>query len=309
MADNVTSRRPFLQWLNATAKRFRPGGDQIHFNVLKELISGRFYTDDDTLATTRAENITRAVYEWKQYAAPVTITGLEMAKNNGSAMIENLVTTRIEGAILAAAEDVGGSTAGVFSSLTESDIGTGFTGAQSLISATPTTGTVGNINRANVTAWRNQTDSVTTGFTTDGIASMRSLFSQCKFGTDSPDLIVLTRATFLNYWGIFNADINYNQPSTPATARTSVLDVGANEVSFMGIPVIYDDACPAQRGYFINSKYWHWIVHEDRDFDLGEFVQPRDGDSITAQIYLMAEQCTDGMRYQGALIGNPDTSA
>lgn len=310
ISDNITSRRPYLNWLNTVAKVMQSGGEQLHFNILKELGSGKVYTRGGSLNTSEDENLTRAAYEWTNYAKQVTLYGPDMAKNTSPEQIEDLVSSKIEAAILAAAEDVGGSVVGVFGTATESSFATNFTGLQALVSTTPTTGTIGNINRANVAAFRNQQNEVTTGFTTDGLASMRALWQACRFGNMAqPDAIVFNTATFLNYWATLQATLSYNLPSVPATAKQLTLDHGFNTISWFGVELFEDDACPAQRGYFLNSDYLHWKVHSMRDFELGPFVQPRDGDELTAQIFLMAQQVVSGMRYQGVLHGLPDTAA
>ena len=300
MADNISSRIPYLVMLNAMGrKELRDGGNQIHFNVFKELGIAEGYTDMDVVQTTRTTHTTRAIAEWKQFQSPVTISGREMAINSGEAAIKSILKTRIEGAVISLANSIGGSTFGLFSSNTESTL-TSLTGLQALISFTPTSGTVHNISRANG-FWQNQADAVATNWSTDGLASMRNLWTLCSYASDVPDLIVFNRSYFNNYETSLTATLNYNLPSAQ---QNWVLDLGIpNVMNFKGAPIIYDDGVPANRGYFINSKYLRWIVHQDRDFELGEFVVPTDVDALQAHIWLMAEQCCDGMRYQGLLSG------
>lgn len=299
MADNITSRIPYLLALNASnRKELWDGGNQLHFNVFKELSIAEFYTDLGAVQTTRPANFTRAIYEWKQAQAPVTLSGLEMAKNSGEAAIKSLVKARIEAAVLSLANSLGGRTRGVFSSSTESNLDA-MTGLQALISSTPTTGTVGNIPRSN-SFWQNQTNSITTNWSTDGLNSLRSLWRACSFGSDVPDLIVFNGNYFDNYERSLQATLSYNLPSV---GSQSMLDLGLpNQINYKGATMFVDDGVPANQGYLVNSKYVHFVTHKDRDFELGEFVVNTDLDGIFSHIWWMGEQCFDGMRYHGNLL-------
>ena len=298
MADNITSRIPYLLALQASGrKEMWDGGAQLHFNVFKELSIAEGYTDLGAVQTTRPTNFTRAIYEWKQFHAPVTLSGREMAMNSGEAAIQNMIKGRIEAAVLSLANKLGGSTDGVFSNKTETDL-VRMTGLQALVSTTPTTGTVGNISRTN-SFWQNQTNAITTNFSTDGLNSMRALWLACSFGSDVPDLIVFNSSYYANYERALQATLSYN---LPAVGKESLLDLGLpNQINYKGATMFYDDAVPANVGYFINSKYVHFAVHKDRDFELGEFVVNSDLDGIFSHVWFMGEQCFDAMRYHGAL--------
>ena len=225
-----------------------------------------------------------------------------MLKNAGDAQIVNLVKARIEAGIISQANRLGGSVIGIFSNATESDL-TRITGFQSLISNTPTAGTVGNIARSN-SWWQNQRDAVGTNFTTDGIISMRTLWFLCSFGSDVPDIIAFNRSTFENYERALQATLSYNLPST---APQAALDLGLpNAMNYKGAMMVYDDGVPANRGYYINSKYLHYVVHESRDSELGDFATTIDQDGIFGHIWWAGELCFDAMRYHG-LLADGDT--
>ena len=303
IADQISARIPTLFALNQMErKEYRASGDLLRFPVYKEVGPAQGYTGLGVLATTEADSFTNAAYEWKQGAAPVTISGRDIRKNAGPEAVKPLLKASVEAAILALAEWAGGANEGIWSSNTESTL-TSLTGLQALVSATPTTGTVANINRANVTWWRNQTDSVTTNFSTDGLASMRSLWTLCSFGTDHPDFIVSTRSTWLNYTTALTATLRYNVNMAPAVARTALMDAMPNVIEFWGAPMFFDDGAPSNSLYMLNSKYIHFVVHPDADFELREFVIPNDQDGIFSQILFMGELCFSGMRYHGRFTG------
>ena len=302
LADNITARIPTLFALNAMErKKLIPGGDLLRFPVFKEIGPAQGYTGLGTLATTEADNFTNAAYEWKQGAAPVTISGRDIRKNAGPEAVKPLLKASVEAAVSSLAQWAGGSSEGIWSTNTETTL-TSLTGIPALVSDTPTVGTVGNIARSN-TFWRNQTDSVTTNFSTDGLLSMQNLWTLCSFGTDHPDFIVSTRATWVNYVRSLNATLNYNLPQAPAVASNAIADLMPNVVQFWGAPMFFDDGAPANSLFMLNSKYIQFSVHPDADFELREFVIPADQDGIFSQILFQGELCFLGMRYHGRIIG------
>jgi hypothetical protein len=136
---------------------------------------------------------------------------------------------------------------------------------------------------------------------------MDNLWTLCSFGSDTPDLIVGTRSFWVNLKRALTTTLSYNQPLTPVTAKSAVVDYGPNTIQYFGCPVMYDTNVPANSAYFLNSKYIHFAVHEARDFEIREFVVPSNADGIYSQVFLMAEQCFSGMRYHGLLTGTVDT--
>ena len=81
IADNVTSRIFLLHVLEQNGmKQTVNGGLQLVFPVFKELPAAQSYADLDTLDVSRANPVTTAIYNWKQLAVPVTISGRDMMR-------------------------------------------------------------------------------------------------------------------------------------------------------------------------------------------------------------------------------------
>ena len=306
MSDVITSRIPTLHYLDAMGrKELWPGGDQLGFNVFKELGDSNLYTDLDTLSITRPKNFTRAVFEWKQAAAPVTLSGLDMLKNNGPAAIANLIDARLQAAELTLAETLGGSISGIYSDGTESDP-LKLTGLQSLVSSTPTAGTIGNLSRTN-SFWQSLTVDVASAFATNGLILARRLAIQLNRGSDSANVLTVNQSTYENFLRNLQNTLSFNLPQTPAVASTAVLDLGIPMFKWFNMDVLFDDFVPADRAYMLTLRYLHWVVHEERDFVLSEFVVPADVDAIHAQIKWAGEFCASSLRNQGVML-NTDTN-
>ena len=104
LADNVFTARPlFYALTNGQTIRRISGGAKIVVPIIYGTNStAGSYAGDDTIAITAQTGISAAEYSWKQYAASVTITGIEEAKNNGEAAIIDL----LEGKIMQAEETI-----------------------------------------------------------------------------------------------------------------------------------------------------------------------------------------------------------
>ena len=143
LTDNVFTARPLTYFLMEKGRsRMLNGGTKI----VEPLIYGTnstvgSYSGYDSLSLTPQEGISAAEYEWKQYAASISISGIEEAKNNGEQEIINL----LEAKIMQAEESMRESFNQMFFSDGTGNGGKDWNGLGNLVEAS---GTVGGINRA-----------------------------------------------------------------------------------------------------------------------------------------------------------------
>jgi len=311
IADNATGRIWLIHALRqAGMEQEVPGGNEIYFPVLKELQTAQAYSDLDVLDVSRADPTTTAKYNWKQLAVPIMISGRDMAINSGDDVrITRILTLFIESAVLSLRNGIADSTTGIFSDNDES--AAGLTGLQNLLtstsSSTPTTGTAGNLNRATYDFWRNQVRNVSSDFSANGFTRMHQLYLDCTRGDETPDVMVLTRAAYANYLINLTATTRHNQPLTTAKNR---VDNSPDMITFAGTDALigFDDNCPADNGYFLNAKYTHFVVHPERNVEVGAFVDLRPTqDAIATQAFFMGNFAMSNMARQGLLL-NADTN-
>jgi hypothetical protein len=171
IADNVSGANPVLAVLKAKGRiKTISGGNQI----LEELSfnanpNGGAYDGYDPLPTAPADVISGAVYDWKQYAVAVNISGKEQMQNSGKEALLDLLEERIT-----VAEDTLGNLidAGVFGD------GTGYGGKaigglQYLLEAAAKASqndVVGGIDKAAQSFWRNYYATSSTNDTTGALA-------------------------------------------------------------------------------------------------------------------------------------------
>lgn len=202
-----------------------------------------------TLDTNHVDVFDQFDYAWKIYGGTAVLSSQDTAENQGDskkidlleATMNNLKKSMMDQLSVGIHSD-GSGTGGL-------QIG----GLQYLLPGTPTSGTVGSINRATYSFWRNQTQAgvkTTTAF--DNLrAAMRSIYNSCSSGysSDHPEFYTFGQTEFQGYEGLLTANERFTDKS--------VGDGGfKNEVlKFKGALVSWDGDVLASTGYALNSSY------------------------------------------------------
>jgi hypothetical protein len=160
-------------------KQQADGGRLIEFGVeFAENTTNQMIGELDTIDTTRIDVFDVARFDWKIAAGTVVFSDLEQLRAAASSGKYDLVAEKLENGrdshIALLNRQCWGSGVG------SNDID----GIQKLIPTTPTTGTVGGINRATFTFWRSRrTDGTKTTCSYDNLrSSMRTVFNNCSLG-------------------------------------------------------------------------------------------------------------------------------
>lgn len=300
ISDIVSSRIFLLHAMDELkgVKKEVNGGLDLRFRVMKELASAEDYTDLDTAAPTRANPLTTAVYTWRQVRSPIMLSGRDMAVNlNSDAAVSSVLTAMLNASILGLRNRIGGS-AGIFSA--NGDSASGIQGLQDMVThaanAQPTTGTSGGLSRVTFTDWRNQVVDIADDFSVNGYSELTRLWLRCQRGDEVPDIAIFTLASYLNFIRNATATIHFN---LPLTSNEGMLNVGFSNINFNGAITGFDDGVAADNIYLLMSKYLHWMVHENRNFELGPAVADRTLDGLTWWVYFMGNLCIDNMARQG----------
>ena len=261
LADNMTNNNALLRRLKSKGK-IRPisGGSKI----VEELEYGEgdltWYSGYDTISYTPKQLFTAAEYSLKLCAVPVAISGEDLLKNSGKERIVDLFEKRVENAIKTIGNKM---SAAIYSDGTGSS-GKEIGGLALLVADTPTTGTVGGINRATSgnEFWRNKSTQMTEALSIDNIhAAMDKMYMSLCRGTDKPDLIICNN----DIYGIYEATLLPQQ----RYSDNKLADAGFTSIKFKGADLICDGGqnghCPNDKIYFLNTDYLYLRPHKDRD--------------------------------------------
>lgn len=304
VADNITTQIPLIYLLDKMGnKEYESGGLQYNLPVFKELQNAQAYTALTTLTYADTDPVTSAIYNRKQLTVPVTLTGTKLLQNSGNddTAIINYLEVIIEAAQESMKSAMDGSTYGVMSNNSESDLG--ITGLQNLVSQTPTTGTTGSLSRSTYSWWQNQTAAITTNFSTNGLVAFRQLFVSCVRGNEVPTVCITTQSMWINLHRSLTSTIQYNLP----TPNTMSGDLGFQHIYFQGVPVMFGSNVPANTGWMLNLKYLKFLVHQDRDMVFRDFISPTDQDALVGRLYWAGNLVASNLARQGVFTGSGDT--
>jgi hypothetical protein len=242
------------------------------------------YSGTDTIDITAQTGISAAEYSWGQYAATVTISGIEEAKNNGEAQISDL----LEGKIFQTQESVIENMNTMFWADGLGNGGKDWNGLH-LIVAKPNT-TLGDINPATAgnSFWSstevNQAGALST-------AGMASIYNTISVGNDQPTIIITTQALYEKYEALLVDQIRYTD--------TDMADGGFQNLLFKGAPVTFDNAATAGQMMFLNTKYLQLVAHSDVWFKPTPFVRPTNQDAVFSQLLCYGQLTCSNRARQG----------
>lgn len=163
IADNVTENNALLRTLNMKGNiKLEDGGETLVQELAyAENNTFKYYSGYDTLDVSTNDQISAAEFDWKQAAVNVILSGRKIRQNSGSkTRVINLLSSLVKNAQNTMKNNI---STGIYSDGTGAG-GLQIGGLQLLVADDPSTGTVGGINRATQSFWRNVSyDATTTG--------------------------------------------------------------------------------------------------------------------------------------------------
>lgn len=263
LADNVSENTALLMRLKERGN-VRPvsGGE----TILQELEYAenqtyQRYSGYQVLDISPSDVFSAAEFAYKQSAVAVSISGLEQLKNSGKEQMIDLLESRVGNAERTFMNNLSND---IYSD-GSADGGKQIGGLQLLVADAPSTGTVGSINRASFSFWRNKTFDFSSSLAASSAGNiqtgMRRLWVQLVRNRDKTDLIVFDDDYYEKYW----ASLQTQQRFTNAR----LAEAGFDNLKFNTADVVLDGGeggdAPSQHGYFLNTTYIHWRPHSQRD--------------------------------------------
>jgi hypothetical protein len=317
LADNFTNNNALLMRLKkkGNVRPFSGGNvilEEIAYND-SNTANVNSYSGYEVLNINPNSPISAAQYSITQYAAAVTMSGLEMLQNAGKEQIIDLLEGRIkvaEGQLMnRIASDLYGDGTG--------NAGKNLTGLQAAIADSPSTGTYGGINRATWSFWQNQSYSGTTNGGAAVSAStiqayMTALSIKMVRGNDKPDLAVTGNTYFQYYVNSLQAIQRVQSEEMAGAGFSSVMFYGGGAA----VPVVLDggiytggdtvgswSGASATRLYFLNTNYIFLRPHSQRNFvPIGGERQSVNQDAIVKLMGWAGNLTSSGPQFSGVLI-------
>jgi hypothetical protein len=300
IADAVSKHNALYRRLIAKGKkRILDGGLSI-VTPIEYAENGNYqrYSGYDPLAVGASDVVTSAEYDWCQVSVNVSSSGRELRINKGENAFINLAKTKVKNAQKTMANGLAGDfySAGSLSNQI---------GGLQLLVADAGTGTVGGINSTTYSFWANIVQSaaaplqggsaITAGPTT--IESlMLPLYIRLTRGADAPDLIVMSEDYFTYY--------EQSQTSLKRYAPSDSGEGGMVSMKYKTADVVFDSSAsgiPSAHGYFLNTDYIEWNVHEDADMEVMDELRAVNQDAAVVPVLTMGNLSTSNRKLLGLM--------
>jgi hypothetical protein len=211
-----TLREPLMTGINSTAGWLPGSYDELDF--------------------TPQAGVAHADFPFKIYTVQVVMSELEQAQNRGGSKMIDLWEFKLEQAKKTAQAQFN---ADCYKDGTQD--AAAVTGLEAIIA---TTGTYGGIARSGNTFW--QAGYVDATAETISENRMLTAFNTAsQNGMEFPDLIITTRAIWQTYHGLLTDNVRYEDKT--------MANLGFKSLTFMGIPIVWDNDCPSGTMYFVDT--------------------------------------------------------
>lgn len=294
--DNIFQRTAVLDFLKRRAKIDAQGGRQAVIPVMGATnTTFQNYSGYDTLTPAVDEIIDTAVYQWKQSAIYVPISGLEEAKNSGDKAVIKLLQTKTSNAEMTAAEtfedmlfNATGTSQVAGKAWSTTSGAKDWAGLASIVG----TGTHAGIDGSTETWWQSFVDNTTEALS---LVDLSNAYNSVSYGSDACDFEVTSQALYEKYESLLQADQRFTDAKTG--------EAGFQNLMHKGGVVVWSDFCPSDEWYFLNSRHINLTVLDGKWMKFKGFVEPYDKDAKYGLIVNYGTFTTDGRRYLGKLDG------
>lgn len=274
-----------MAWMFATNRvEYEDGG----YNISNPLTVGRnpnvaAYEYYDQLPVSQTNEFTTVNYTWSRVAGTVIISDQEEDENKGESMIFKLMKAKLDVLEESIKEK--------FSEyLYSAGGGVDPLGLPALIPDDPTTGTLGGISRAAESQWRTSSYDFAGGLDATNIEeAFDDILMDLTLKSDKPDLILAGRNIFRLYRAAVRDKIVINLTDTSNGKK--LMDLGFGGLAHQNIPMLYDEDCPVNKAYFINSKYLKLHMLKGVNMKVKNLTAPWDTDATGSRVVWQGQFC------------------
>ena len=146
----------------------------------------------------------------------------------------------------------------------------------------PTTGTLGGVNRATESQWRTSSYDFAGGLNAGNIEeAFDDIIMDLTLKNDKPDLILAGR----NIYRLYRAAVR-DKTVIQITGQNgkAMMDLGFEGVQHQKIPILYDEDCPVNKAYFINSKHLRLHILKGVNMKVKQLSAPWDTDAHGSRV-------------------------
>ena len=289
-ADNIFQKIPLFMWLKGKAKLTEDGGASLVVPLMYGKNStAKSYSGYGLIDTTPQEGLTAAQYIWAQYAATITISGLEeRIQNQGDKAVIKMLESKIKQAEMSLRDKLD------IDLLASSVTGTNINTLTTLVDATTS---IGGISKSSYSWWAAQV-TASGSFAARGLADMRAMYntiSNQSLSGGAPDFILSDQTAYQFYEATLQPQLRYSD--------SKMADAGFENLKYKGAVMAYDPNAVSGTMNFLSSDAIKLVTSKGTNFITTPFIKPTNQDAKTAQILWAGQLASDNIRRLGKLTG------
>jgi len=277
IVDNVFNATPFWYLLSKKGKRStQSGGRSIEIPLqYAKNETVKFIGRGGTVELEATDPLTVVHWNWKYLTGHIIRYFADFQQNRGQAQLIKKVNADIDNLQSSLIDKLESA---LFSDGTGDD-NMAVDGLANIVATLPTTGTVGNLDRATYSWWRNNYKSMSGEAASIYLRKrMNTMFNDCgKQGegvSRFPDIVVTDQTVYEMY------ESECLEIARILIGDRKMADLGFGDLAFKGRPITWSPSCTAGYMYFLNTSVMEWVSDPIENFTLGEWLpivnQPRD---------------------------------
>lgn len=285
LTNNIYSSTPILKRFSDKSQK-KSGGLAIQVPIISSAATGGgSYNDLDTLTIAKSDNMSGAVYDWKQYFEPVRVSRLDLAKTSGDAGKLDLIASKIKIAESNMSENL---SVGIFGD-GSGNSGKDMTGFAAMLSASST---YGGIAVADLATWAAKvlTAGADRALT---LALIQQLDGACSDGKETLSLFVSRQNVYDEAYNLFTA---FQRIESEEIGK-----LGFKSLVVNGKPLVVDSHAPAQTIIGLNEEYVNLFIHKDNNMRKEHHSSLETTDSMLTKIFWMGNLGCSQRRRQGLI--------
>lgn len=276
----------FYSYAMASNKiEYEDGGREIS----NPLITGRnpnvkSYSYYDELPVNQTNEFNTVRYGWSRVAGTVIISDQEVDENRGASEIFKILKGKMDVLEESIKEKFQNYLFGA---------GTGKdpNGLALLVPDNPNTGSLGGISREDEPQWRTMAKHYEGSLNKKNIEEeFDDILLDMKQGkNEKPDLILCGRNIYKMYRAAIRDKISILRDGSYVGKK--MYDLGFEGVSFGGITMIFDEDCPVDKAYFLNTTYLKLHVMKHVNMKVKELSAPWTQDCVGRRVVWQGQMC------------------
>lgn len=273
----------YMAWAFANKRiDFEDGGA----NITNPLITGRnpnvaAYQYYDQLPVAQTNEFDTVSYGWSRVAGTAIISDQEEDEARGETMIFKLMKAKVQVLDESMKEKFSSYCYGAGAGIDPN-------GLQNVIPDDPTTGTLGGISRSSETQWR--TSAYNLGGAMNAL-NIEEVFDDVLLDLtlrgEKPDLILTGR----NNHRLYRAAVRDKLTIPMTGGGKAMFDLGFQTDTHSQCTMLYDEDCPVDKTYFINSKYLRWTVMRHVNMKVKKLNAPWTMDAMGRRVVWQGQLC------------------